>query len=244
MKRKKDISVDKNLSFGPFNKVSITLVFEQNLPQDIVNEERDKEAVHDCGKDYKPKKEDSEEEKINTNPKSFSVNENKYILFPLLKSCQICGKPAFITRLFERGSLLIVSMLCENNHESKWYSQPHFHEMASRKILFAAAILYTGNTYQRIKNLSFCSYVSYNFIQKNYLFPTVHHIYTTDKHIRFDKVAVRKEIRLLRDGRCDWPGYSAKYGTYPVMESTSGETLNFQVCHNKIACSTVRMELD
>ena len=77
MKRKKDISVDKNLSFGPFDKVSITLVFEQNLPQDIVNEERDKEAVHDCGKDYKPKKEDSEEEKINTHPKSFSVNENK-----------------------------------------------------------------------------------------------------------------------------------------------------------------------
>ena len=126
-------------------------------------------------------------------------------------------------------------MLCENNHESKWYSQPRFHEMTARKILLAAAILYTGNTYQRIKYLSFCSHVSYNFIQKNYLFPIVHHIYTTDRQIHFDKVAERNEIRLLRDGRSDSPGYSVKYGTYLVMESTSGETLNFQVCHGKIA---------
>ena len=54
------MSVDKNLSFGPFDNVSITLVFEENPLQDIVNEESDNEAVHDCGKDYEPEKDDSE----------------------------------------------------------------------------------------------------------------------------------------------------------------------------------------
>lgn len=151
LKRKKDISVSTNLSFGHVDNVSMTLVYEENPPQDIVSEESDNKAVDDCGKDYEPEKGDSEEEEINANPQNYFVNENKYIvfwscLFPLLKFCQISGKPAFITRLFERGSLLIVSMLCENNHESKWYSQPRVHEMAAGNILLAAAILFTGNT--------------------------------------------------------------------------------------------------
>ena len=123
----------------------------------------------------------------NTNPQNSFVNENKYIvfwscLFILLKFFQTCGKPACVTHLFERASLLIVSLLYDNNHESKWYSQPRVHKMAARNILLAAAILYAGNTYQHIKemmdyiNVSLFSHVSYNFIQKNYLFPAVHHI--------------------------------------------------------------------
>ena len=233
----------------------MTLVSEENPPQDIVSGESDNEAVGDCAKDCEPEKEDSKEEEINANLQNSFVNENKYILFwsclfPLLKFCQICGKPAFITRLFERGSLLIVSLLCENNHKSKWYSQPRFHEMAAGNIFLAVAISYTGNTYQRTKkmmeslNISFFSHVSYNFIQKNYLFPAVHHIYTNQRQIRFDKVIDQNEIRLLGDGRYDLPGYSAKYGTYTVIESTSGEILDFQVCHSKIANNSARMELE
>ena len=49
-----------NLSFGPFDNVSMTLVSEENPPQDIVSEESDTNADDDCGKDYEPDKEDSE----------------------------------------------------------------------------------------------------------------------------------------------------------------------------------------
>lgn len=171
-------------------------------------------------------------------------------LLPLLKFCQICEKPACITSYFEKGSLLIVSLLCENNHESKWYSQPRINEMGAGNLLLAAAILYTGNTYQRIKEmmetlkLSFLSHTTYNTIQKKFLFPAIHHIYTTHRQIRYDNIEEQKEIRLLGDGRCDSPGYCAKYGTYTVMESTSGEILDFHVCHSKMAGSSARMELE
>ena len=67
VKRKKDTSVNTNLSFGPFDNVSMTLVSEENPPQDIVSEEGDTNADDDCGKDYEPDKEDSEKEEINTN---------------------------------------------------------------------------------------------------------------------------------------------------------------------------------
>ena len=62
--------------------------------------------------------------------------------------------------------------------------------------------------------------------------------------IRFDKVAEQKEIRLLRDRRCDLPGYSAKCDTFTVMKSTSEKMLDFQVCHSKIAGNLERMELE
>lgn len=93
-------------------------------------------------------------------------------------------------------------------------------------------------------SILFFSHVLYNFIQKNYLFPAVHHIFTTHRQICFDKVAEQNETRLLGGGRCDSPGYSAKYGTYTVMESTSGEILDFQVFHNKLAGNSVRIELE
>lgn len=64
-----------------------------------------------------------------------------------------------------------------------------------RKHVLAAAILCTGNTYNLLKemmetlSISFFSHVSYNSIQKNYLFLVVHLIYTTYRQICFNKVA-------------------------------------------------------
>ena len=87
------------------------------------------------------------------------------------------------------------------------------------------------------------SHVSDNFIQNNCLFPAVHQIYTTHRQIRFDKVAEQNKIRLLGDGRCDLLGYSVKYGTCTVMESTSGEILDFQFFYSKIADNSAHVDL-
>ena len=67
LKRKKHIFVNTNLSFGPYDNVSMTLVSEENLLQDIVSEESDNKADDDCSKNYEPKKEHLEEEEMNTN---------------------------------------------------------------------------------------------------------------------------------------------------------------------------------
>ena len=37
------------------------------------------------------------------------------------------------------------------------------------------------------------------------------------------------EVTLLGDGRCDSPGHSAKYGTYTLMEESSGEVVDTTV---------------
>ena len=36
-------------------------------------------------------------------------------------------------------------------------------------------------------------------------------------------------VSIIGDGRCDSPGYSAKYCTYTVMEQSSDKILDFQL---------------
>ena len=38
--------------------------------------------------------------------------------------CHECKNPAHIAKKAEKGSLLIVSLMCEDNHHTSWYSLP------------------------------------------------------------------------------------------------------------------------
>ena len=57
------------------------------------------------------------------------------------------------TKFAVSQTLSLVSLLYENSHEPKWYPELHVHNMAARKILLTATILYTGSTYQSIKEM-------------------------------------------------------------------------------------------
>ena len=50
-------------------------------------------------------------------------------------------------------------------------------------------------------------------------------------------------VDIIGDGRCDSPGYSAKYGTYSVINSGTGHILDFHVSHVRLAGNSSEMEL-
>ena len=145
---------------------------------------------------------------------------------------------------------MIVTLFCTEGHESVWRSQPNMAGMAAGNIFFSAAILFTGNTFQRIQelmkiiNVPFISHTTFNTLQKIYLFPAIHRVYTTNRQLIIDYVSEQEDLHLLGDGRCDSPGYNAKYGTYTIQGSTSGYILDFHVSHVRIAGNSARMELD
>ena len=122
--------------------------------------------------------------------------------------------------------------------------------MAAGNIFLSAAILFTGNTFQRIKEhmfvikASFTSQTTFNKIQKKYLFPAVHRMYTTNRHFIIDNLAEKVDIDLLYNGRYDSPGYNAKYDTYTVLDKNSGLTLDVTVSLVRIARNSTRFELD
>ena len=52
-----------------------------------------------------------------------------------------------------KGSMLIITFLCAENHKTVWYSQPNLRGRTAGNIFLPAAILFTSNTFQRIKEL-------------------------------------------------------------------------------------------
>ena len=53
-------------------------------------------------------------------------------------------------------------------------------------------------------------------LQKEYLYPVVHTNYAMQQEAVIEYLRGNK-LHLFGDGRCDSPGYSAKYGTYILL---------------------------
>ena len=146
--------------------------------------------------------------------------------------------------------MIIVVLLCKNQHRTTWCLQLINNGMSTGNINISAGILFSGNTFQRIKeimniaNVAFISQSTFYSIQKKLLYPAIHRVYTTNRALLFESAKEESETHLLGDGRCDSPGYHSKYGTYTLMDSQSGHILDFHISHVRVAGNSQRMELD
>ena len=90
--------------------------------------------------------------------------------------------------------------------------------------MLSGAILFTGNTFSRasemasIVNLAFPGESDYLQFQNKHLFPIINERWQQEKASVLTDLLDRESVTLLGDGRCDSPGYSAKYGTYTLMD--------------------------
>ena len=82
-------------------------------------------------------------------------------------------------------------------------------------------------------NLAFLSKLDHHKWQKKHLFPVINDHWQQEKAAVLTDLINSNSVTLLGDGRCDSPGYSAKYGTYTMMDKESEKIVNFKVCHVK-----------
>ena len=68
-------------------------------------------------------------------------------------------------------------------------------------------------------------------LQKCILFPVIYKHYELSKPSIFSYMKMFDTVDLAGDGRCDSPGYNAKYGTYTFMLLPSNQIVNFKVTH-------------
>ena len=119
--------------------------------------------------------------------------------------------------------------------------------MAGGNLIVAASILFTGNTYWRIKEASSENRVYESCdVQQNLkllLFPAIRKVYLSQRQAIIDKYK-DTDLHVIGDGRCDSPGYNAKYGTYTIMEAYNSEIIDFHVAHVRLAGNSARMEKD
>ena len=125
---------------------------------------------------------EDDDEDVSINEHDSPILESKFIVFwscltSLFKICSTCNQGASIEKAVTRGTLLILTIVCINNHTNKWYSQPRIGSMAMGNLLIASSLLYSGNTFTRIKemmdmiNLRVFGFTVYTRIQKTILFP-------------------------------------------------------------------------
>ena len=72
----------------------------------------------------------------------------------------------------------------------------------------------------------------------DYVYPVVHTTYIRqqEEYLRYNR------LHLSGDGRCDNPGYSAKYATYSLMDSATDLILHYSLVHVSETGSSVAME--
>jgi len=254
------LQVNTDLSFGPSFNVKM-IVGQESITDAETDNESEAESIVDLfDPEYNESESSSdtmEEESDHSIDQTTNMIENETLfmiywscLLPLLRFCLNCRAAASIKKTFVKGTLLVVNLFCINHHETVWYSQPVINGTALGNVAISAGILFSGNTFQRIKELmdivkvTFISHTTFNNIQNNYLFPAIHSVYLTNRTILFENAKEKEEVHLLGDGRCDSPGYGAKYGTDTLMDSVSSYIFDFEVPHSKMAGNSQRMELD
>ena len=186
------------------------------------------------------------------------VTEKKYLIFESSLDLLIyklscsepnCGSPVDWLEKKVCGSLLCVKASCINGHTIlNWNSQPLVGmKMPVGNLLFSSAILFSGLTYSRIAelssllNLQIPGKSTYYKLQKNILLPVIDRHWAEEKK-KVESSLMSVPITLAGDGRCDSPGYSAKYCTYTLMADTSEKVVDFEVVQVTEAKSSVGME--
>ena len=79
-------------------------------------------------------------------------------------------------------------------------------------------------------------------MQRSFLFPIINTVYKRNRSVIIDTCNRRLENNFIGDGRSDSPGYSAKYGTYTLMNSDLMKIVDFFVVHVSTAGNSSRME--
>ena len=180
----------------------------------------------------------SEQGEASVNNTTSVDDDTKFIAFnsciqSLLHYCPSCGAPTDSLTQFCTGTLLTVNISCLNGHDVKWTSQPLIAGMPAGNLNVAAAILFSGQTYQRLSHFAdilkivFISESTYYRIQYQYVFPVIDETWKSHQETLLQSKV--DPVSIIEDGRCDRPGYSAKYCTYTVIEQSSDKILDFQL---------------
>ena len=198
---------------------------------------------------------DSDEENIKEYSVPHPAQERKFIVFESSLdqligkiTCSICGKPQSDMKKFPLGSMVKVRTECLGGHAIfSWNSQPLLGNMPSGNLLCSAATLFSGETFQHMKNfaaflrLEFVGKTTFFEIQQEVLLPVI------DTAFQSHMKNVQEELNgtetwLSGDGRFDSPGFSAKYGFYAMMGQTTNKIAATELVRVSEAGSSVACE--
>ena len=173
---------------------------------------------------------------LSKKPKVLVTIEKVVDLIP--KTCGTCSAPVSINQAVS-GAVLILQWNCKNGHSGVWTSSEVVTEKRNQKVYvnnvhLAAAILFSGNNFQKINllakflGLETISETLFYRIQKLYCLPAVQKMWGNVKGVVQQHLSL-SGVTLSGDGRNDSPGHTARYCVYTLMEELSRVVVDFEV---------------
>jgi len=164
----------------------------------------------------------------------------KYLVFEselnkLIKYCPDCGSVVTDISKTVTGSALSISYTCILGHNKTWHSQPVIRHMPAGNLLLSAAILLSGSTFAKtekfatILHMPIPSKSEFYKIQKAYLFPVINDYWTMHQTAILSVLSSCQPLDICGDGRCDSPGFSAKYTSYAIMDMKTSLIIDQQL---------------
>ncbi len=161
-----------------------------------------------------------------------------------LINCTVCSKcrsPVCSFTKVVSGTNIVyhIQYLC-NHDERRWSAHPFLGSGSSKvpagNVLVSAATLFSGLTYAKlgafckILNLSVISETTFYETQQQVLIPVVNQRWLKERSaIQHTLSHSAEDLVLAGDGRCDSPGFNAKYCNYSFMNTGNNKIVDFEL---------------
>ena len=123
---------------------------------------------------------------------------------------------------------------CE--HKWSWDSQPYINSIPAGNLLMSASILFSGalpSKSLRVFQFMNCASISQGTFfshQRSFLIPAIKNFWKREQMSMLTVLQTEEKALVLGgDGRCDSPGFSAKFGAYSFMELDYNVVLHIEL---------------
>ncbi|CAN7948784.1 unnamed protein product, partial [Ixodes hexagonus] len=217
---------------------------------DLEDGDEDYGPSKDRDEDYYPSK---EHEKSSSKPDAASDGNRVFLVAEaqfrqLFKVCPECYASCSVT-IEPKGTVVEVFSECPAGHHSYWINQEIVNQQPLLNLLLCAGILFAGqNPTASLRMLSHigdqvvcCS--TFFTLQRTHLWPAIGRVWSQDQAALLEE-ARANPLRLAGDGRADSPGFSAKFGTYSVLDLETTRIIDLELVQSNEVGGSGRMELE
>ncbi|XP_053555458.1 uncharacterized protein LOC128646060 [Bombina bombina] len=148
-----------------------------------------------------------------------------------------CFAPIIRAKKYIFGTMLIVYGDCLNGHNTKlWQNQPVIGNMPIGNLLLCAALLFSGNIYNKLKEffkllcIPFISLKTYGSYQKKFLLPAIDHRWKKERQGIIHSLR-GKPLCLSGDGQHDQTDFPTQCCTYTLTEERTKKIIDFHTVH-------------
>ncbi|XP_065289971.2 uncharacterized protein [Dermacentor albipictus] len=164
---------------------------------------------------------DESDEDAHANRKDYFLVHST-CLVTLLSQCRTCLSASCTVKLFYTGTRITAETECPHAHVHTWSSQPLVGTKPRGNIDLATALLFSGSSptsalrMMRLMGVQVMSDQAFFNYQKAYLLPSVTTVWDEHQKSLLTELS-DTSLQLCGDGRCDSPGYSAKFLSYSFL---------------------------